>query len=61
MAGKSKHERIDPSWPKLPDPKDAVSEFVSDKQGALSPFGELAFPMSAETVPYEHPVTEINK
>lgn len=61
MAGKKKQERIDPSWPKLEDPKDAVSEFLADKQGALSPFGDVTFPLTEGSVPYEHPSTVINK
>ena len=38
-----------------------VSELAADRQGALSPFGDLAFPLAAEQLGYEHPVTEINK
>ncbi|QUG99913.1 hypothetical protein HUO13_03025 [Saccharopolyspora erythraea] len=61
MAGKSKKDRIDPSWPKVGDGEHPVSEFLADKQGALSPFGDTSFPLSTETVPYTHPVTKINK
>jgi hypothetical protein len=48
--------RIDPEWPADEHP---VSEVAADRQGALSPYGNLTFPLDA--VPYEHPVTEINK
>lgn len=51
--------RIDPSWPKATDGEHPVTELAADRQGALSPFGELTFPL--EAVPYVHPETEINK
>lgn len=59
MANTSK-ERIDPTWPAdLPTGEHPVSEIVSPLQGASSPFGEIEFPV--QDVPYEHPVTEINR
>lgn len=61
MAGKTKKDRIDPSWPKVSDGDHPVSEFLADKQGALSPFGDTAFPLGQDAVPYVHPVTRINK
>ncbi|EHY89099.1 hypothetical protein SacazDRAFT_02188 [Saccharomonospora azurea NA-128] len=48
--------RIDPEWP---DAEHAVTELAADRQGALSPFGEVTFPL--DTVPYVHPETEINR
>jgi hypothetical protein len=51
--------RVDPTWPDLPDGEHPVSELASPVQGSLSPFGDLEFPL--DTVPYEHPVTKINK
>jgi hypothetical protein len=51
--------RIDPAWPELPEGEHPVSELASPVQGALSPFGDLEFPV--EEVPYVHPVTEINR
>jgi hypothetical protein len=52
--------RIDPYWPADDDNgQHPVSELASDRQGASSPYGDLVFPL--EAVPYEHPVTEINK
>jgi len=50
--------RIDPAWPDVPHP---VSEVAASVQGALSPFGDVEFPLPAEDLPYEHPETKINK
>ena len=36
-----------------------MTELAADRQGALSPFGDITFPL--DTVPYVHPVTEINR
>lgn len=60
---KAKHpERVDPTWPGDDDHGHGpVSEIAADRQGALSPFGELTFPIPAEDLGYQHPVTEINK
>jgi hypothetical protein len=52
---------VDPGWPTT-DPGDhAVSELVSDRTGALSPFGDLVFPVPAGDLPYVHPVTVLNR
>ncbi|GAA4852227.1 hypothetical protein [Saccharopolyspora rosea] len=61
MAGKTKKDRIDPSWPQPGNGEHPVSEFLADKQGALSPFGDVTFPLTEDSVPYEHPVTQINR
>lgn len=58
MAKDDKSHYIDPHWPDVEHP---VSEVAADRQGALSPYGDLAFPLPVEQVGYEHPVTEINK
>ena len=60
---KAKHpERVDPTWPGVDDlGKAPVSEIAADRQGALSPFGELAFPLPPDEVSYKHPETEINR
>ncbi|HET8641492.1 MAG TPA: hypothetical protein VFM37_06115 [Pseudonocardiaceae bacterium] len=50
--------RIDPAWPDVPHP---VSEVAAAVQGALSPFGDVEFPLPAEELPYVHPETKINK
>ena len=38
-----------------------LSELVTDRTGASSPFGELVFPLPAEDLPYVHPVTVVNR
>jgi hypothetical protein len=54
------HGRIDPHWPADDHQGNhPVSELAADRQGALAPWGDLVFPL--DTVPYEHPQTEINK
>lgn len=60
MASK-KSKGVDPTWPVVADGGHAVSEFNADRQGALSPFGELDFPLTGEQIPYVHPVTVINR
>jgi hypothetical protein len=59
VADGTREDRIDPSWPELPAGEHPVSELASPVQGSLSPFGDLEFPL--DSVPYEHPVTEINR
>jgi hypothetical protein len=56
--GEKKHKGVDPTWPGE-DGEHPVTELAADRQGALSPFGDLTFPL--ETVPYVHPETEINR
>lgn len=51
---------VDNGWPAT-DPGDhPVSELATDRTGALSPFGDLAFPLPATDLPYLHPVTVVN-
>jgi hypothetical protein len=58
-SGKSKY--VDNGWPTT-DPEDhAVSELASDRVGALSPFGDVAFPVPSDDLPYVHPVTVVNR
>lgn len=47
---------VDPTWPEGDHP---VTELTADRQGALSPFGEIEFPLP--DVPYIHPITVINR
>ena len=56
-------DRVDPTWPdkKPSNAAHPVSELAADRQGALSPFGDVTFPLPSEDLGYEHPVTEINK
>lgn len=58
-ADDRKPKRIDPNWPQAAAGEHPVSEVASDRQGALSPFGDVTFPL--DSVPYEHPETEINR
>jgi hypothetical protein len=52
---------VDNGWPTT-DPDDhAVSELATDRTGALSPYGDIVFPLPADELPYLHPVTEINR
>jgi hypothetical protein len=59
VAKPARPGRIDPTWPDLPDGEHPVSELAAPVQGSLSPFGDVEFPL--DEVPYEHPVTEINR
>lgn len=54
-----KEQYVDNGWPAHVDGEHAVSELAADRTGALSPFGDIEFPV--ESVPYVHPVTVINK
>jgi hypothetical protein len=56
--GEKKHKGVDPTWPGEHG-EHPVTELAADRQGALSPFGDLTFPL--DTVPYVHPETEINR
>jgi len=58
---KGKNHYVDPGWPATADGEHAVSELATDRTGALSPFGELTFPLPADELPYLHPVTVVNK
>jgi hypothetical protein len=56
-----KTKYVDNGWPTT-DPDDhAVSELVCDRTGALSPFGDLVFPVASNDLPYVHPVTVVNR
>jgi hypothetical protein len=61
VADKNKNHYVDNGWPEVNGDEHAVSELATDRTGALSPFGELTFPLPAETLPYTHPVTVVNK
>ena len=54
-------DRIDPTWPSWSEEDHPVTELAAPLQGALSPFGELTFPLPPDQVPYQHPHTEINR
>jgi hypothetical protein len=57
-----KKQYVDPGWPELDGDEDhAVSELATDRTGALSPFGDLTFPLPSDDIPYVHPSTVVNK
>jgi hypothetical protein len=57
-----KKQYVDPGWPALDGDDDhAVSELATDRTGALSPFGDLSFPLPSDDIPYVHPSTVVNK
>lgn len=56
----TKNRYVDNGWPAT-NGEPAVSELHSDRVGALSPFGDVVFPVPADQLPYLHPVTTINR
>ena len=52
--------QIDAARPRRHDDH-PVSELAADRTGALSPFGDLTFPLPADEIPYTHPVTVVNR
>ena len=62
MATSQKRTKgTDPTWPEPADGEMVVSELVTDRQGSLSPFGDLTFPLPSGSLPYQHPATVINR
>ncbi len=61
MADDKKNRYVDPGWPATDADDHAVSELATDRTGALSPFGDLTFPLPAEELPFIQSVTVINK
>lgn len=60
--GKARKTRyVDNGWPTTDHDDHAVSELATDRTGALSPFGELTFPLPSAELPYLHPVTVVNR
>lgn len=56
----NKNRYVDNGWPET-DGEPAVSELRTDRAGALSPFGDVVFPLPSEELPYLHPVTTVNR
>jgi hypothetical protein len=56
-----KRPYVDNGWPVHEEGDHAISELAADRTGALSPYGDIAFPLPAEELPYTHPVTVVNK
>jgi hypothetical protein len=52
---------VDNGWPTTNPDDHAVSELATDRVGALSPYGDVVFPLPADELPYVHPVTEISR
>ncbi|GAA4820005.1 hypothetical protein GCM10023201_01710 [Actinomycetospora corticicola] len=60
QTSKAAQPRQDPGWPQV-DGGHPITELMAPTQGAASPFGEIEFPLPADQLGYEHPVTEINR
>jgi len=56
-----KKKYIDPGWPTTDVDDHAVSELATDRTGALSPFGDVTFPVPADELPFIQSVTVINR
>lgn len=56
-----KNRYVDNGWPDHGPDEHAVSELATNRTGALSPFGDIDFPLPAEELPYAHPVTVVNR
>jgi hypothetical protein len=56
-----KNHYVDNGWPAHGPDDHAVSELATDRTGALSPFGEITFPLPAHELPFVQPVTVINR
>lgn len=52
---------VDNGWPATAPDDHAVSELRTDRTGALSPFGDVEFPLPSDDLPYLHPVTVVNQ
>ena len=59
-----KNHNVDNGWPRDGDgnvPEHAVSEFAAEIPGALSPFGDVEFPLPSDKVNYVVPKTVVNR
>lgn len=62
VADNKKNQYVDNGWPALSDGDDhAVSELATDRTGALSPFGDVTFPLPAEELPFIQSATIVNR
>lgn len=60
----SKKHYVDNGWPEAPEgggPEHVVSEFAAALAGALSPFGDVEFPLPTDEIHYINPKTVINR
>lgn len=60
MSGK-RSKGVDPTWPEVADGEHVLTEFTASVAGAMSPFGDIEFPLDASELPYQHPTTVINR
>ncbi|CAA0135833.1 Uncharacterised protein [Mycolicibacterium vanbaalenii] len=58
---RQKTRYVDPGWPTTDVDDHAVSELAADRTGALSPFGDITFPLPADELPFVQSSTVINK
>ncbi len=62
MSKAKKNGYVDPGWPTdLPEGQHAMTEIVATLAGAMSPYGDVDFPVDPSTLNYVHPTTVINK
>ncbi len=54
--------KVAPSWPTGEEAGPPVTEFTSDRTGALSPFGDdIKFPLPVNLLRYEHATARPNR
>ena len=58
---RQKNKYVDPGWPTTDVEDHAVSELAADRTGALSPFGDVTFPLPPDEIPFIQSATVINK
>lgn len=62
MSNAKKNGYVDAGWPtNLPEGQHAMTELIATHAGALSPYGDVEFPVPASELNYVHPDTVINK
>lgn len=62
MSNAKKNGYVDAGWPtNLPEGQHAMTELVATHAGALSPYGDVEFPVPLSQINYVHPHTVINK
>lgn len=59
-AKHSKKRYVDNGWP-FDDGEHAVSEFATNISGALSPYGDVEFPLPLDELPFVQSKTVINR
>ena len=59
-SAKGKKHYVDNGWP-FDDGEHAVSEFATNISGALSPYGDVEFPLPLDELPFVQSKTVINR